>query len=958
MNIFVIDEHNFDYNFLIGLDCIKSFQLIQNENLEITQKNENIPGFTGDKIINKSGFIDENNVKEETIKDNFYMNDRFKVNFNEHIEVTNFNITVNHLDSQQQQKIDELISKHNSLFAKDKYDVGSVKGYEAHIDLLVDTYCSKRPYRCNFDDKKEIEEQVSKLLQNKLIEESYSPFAAPVTLAYKKEEGRKCRLCIDFRDLNKIVVPQSQPFPLIEDLMIKTRHCKFFSTLDINSAFWAIPLKVEDRKKTAFVTQENHFQWTCLPFGLKTSPAIFQRILSSIIRKHKLSNFTVNFIDDILVFSQTFTEHIEHLGLLLEAIAKEGFRLKFSKCKFAQDSVKYLGHIIQNNTVTPLKDNLIAIREFPVPKTKKHVRQFLGKINFYGKYIQNISIILDPLHNLLRKDQNFIWTDNCQKSFDTIKRQLCSKPILEIFDPNLPIHIYTDASIQGLGAILKQPQEDGEERPCAYFSRKLNDSQKRKKAIYLECLAIKEAVKYWQHWLIGKKFKVFSDHKPLEKLNIRARTDEELGDLTYYLSQFNFEVIYSPGKDNLEADCLSRNPVLESHVNQEEILNIVNLIKLEDIQNDQEKNEEIKLYKNKLILKDKTYFKRIGNKNKIILTEEFSKKIIKNVHDTYCHIGVKQTENKIKPYFVAKNLLLNIKKLCNNCEICIKNKSRTKFKYGLMSHLGPATYPFEIVSIDTIGGFGGSRSTKTYLHLLVDHFTRYAYILTSKTQNANDFIKLIKKVIPENKIGMVLSDQYPGINSQEFKSFLKKEDIPIIFTAVNAPFSNGLNERLNQTLVNKIRCTINEKNKKEAWTTIAHKCTQRYNETEHTVTGFSPTYLLEGKVIDILPDTLKEHKTQNELLRDRKIALNRTINSHNYNKQQFDKNRINRHFNVGDFVYVENGNRLNRKKLEEIKIGPYKILEKLSNSIYKIDTGYKKLTSNLFHITKLVPVGD
>lgn len=449
---------------------------------------------------------------------------------------------------------------------------------------------------------------------------------------------------------------------------------------------------------------------------------------------------------------------------------------------------------------------------------------------------------------------------------------------------------------------------------------------------------------------------MFSDHKPLEKLNIKARTDEELGELTYYLSQFNFEVIYSPGKDNLEADSLSRNPVLEPHVNQEEILKVVNLIKLEDIQNDQEKNEEIKQYKNKLILRNKIYFKRTGKKNKIILTEEFSKKLIKNVHDTYCHIGVKQTENKIKPFFVAKNLTLNVKKICEHCEICIKNKSRTKFKYGLMSHLGPATYPFEIVSIDTIGGFGGSRSTKTYLHLLVDHFTRYAYILTSKTQNADDFIKLIRKVIPENKIGMVLSDQYPGINSKEFKSFLREENIPIIFTAVNAPFSNGINERLNQTLVNKIRCTINEKNYKTSWTTIAQKCTQRYNETEHSVTGFSPTYLMEGRAIDILPDELKEHKTQNELLRDRKIALKRTINSHNYNKQQFDKNRINKQFNVGDFVYVENGNRLNRKKLDELKIGPYKILEKISNSIYKINTGYKKLESNLFHITKLIPV--
>ncbi|GLV46430.1 hypothetical protein CBL_21506, partial [Carabus blaptoides fortunei] len=197
-----------------------------------------------------------------------------------------------------------------------------------------------------------------------------------------------------FRDLNKIVMPQAQPFPLIEDLMIKTKNCNFFSTLDINSAFWSIPLRVEDRKKTAFVTQEGHFQWTCLPFGLKTSPAIFQRILSNILRKYKLTDFAVNYIDDILIFSKSFSEHINHLAQLLEAIKKE-------------------------------------------------------------------------------------------------------EPVLEIFDPDLPISIYTDASLEGVGAILKQKQPHGKEKPVAYFSKKLNEAQKKKKAIYLECLAITEAVRYW-----------------------------------------------------------------------------------------------------------------------------------------------------------------------------------------------------------------------------------------------------------------------------------------------------------------------------------------------------------------------------------------------------------------------------------------------------------------------------
>lgn len=141
-----------------------------------------------------------------------------------------------------------------------------------------------------------------------------------------------------------------------------------------------------------------------------------------------------------------------------------------------------------------------------------------------------------------------------------MKEILCSQPVLTIFDPNLPILIYTDASLLGVGAMLKQPQDNNEEKPVAYFSKKLNEVQKRKKAIYLECLAIKESVKYWQHWLIGRRFIIFSDHKPLQNMNIKSRTDEELGDLTYYLSQYDFEVKYSPGRYNLEADCLSRNP--------------------------------------------------------------------------------------------------------------------------------------------------------------------------------------------------------------------------------------------------------------------------------------------------------------------------------------------------------------------------------------------------------------
>jgi len=239
--------------------------------------------------------------------------------------------------------------------------------------------------------------------------------------------------------------------------------------------------------------------------------------------------------------------------------------------------------------------------------------------------VPNVSIVLNPLHNLLRKDQRFIWSEQCQKAFNDMKKLLCSQPVLAIFDPDLPINIYTDASRLDIGAVLKQVQSNDEEKPVAYFSKKINESQKNKEAIYIECIAIKEAIRYWQHWLIERKFTVFSDHQPLENMNIKASTDEELRDLTHYLSQYDFQIKYKKGKYNLEADCLSRNPVLEPYENEDEILKTVNFIRIEEIQNDQKNNIDMQKAKATLIFKNNMYYKR----DRIILSEVFSKEFIK-----------------------------------------------------------------------------------------------------------------------------------------------------------------------------------------------------------------------------------------------------------------------------------------------------------------------------------------
>lgn len=955
--MFVIDRKDFKYDILIGLDSIYEFKLEQDCHGKISQvireeenKREN---------VNEIERVEEDDKErnENEIEKDRNMNEEILVNWNESIPVEQFNMKVNHLDERKKKIIYDLVDEYGSVFAKHQFDIGTVNDHEACIKLSEDRYVAKKPYRCSIEDQDEIERQVAELLKYGLIEESCSPFSAPVTLAYKKTgDGglkEKTRMCIDFRELNKLIVPESTPFPVIDDIITKTRGCSWFSALDINSAFWSIPIRKKDRYKTGFVTQQGQYQWSSLPFGLRTSSAVFQRILAGIIRRNNLRGFCCNYIDDILIFSKNFEEHLQHLRALIEAIMKEGFRLKFVKCNFAQRKVQYLGHVIEENSVCPMKDNLVAIKNFPVPKNKKNIRQFLGKINFYHKYIPQATRTLEPFHRLLRKDASFEWSEECQSTFEKLKSYLVSAPVLAIFDPERPTTLYSDASIVGVGAVLKQTQPNGDEKPVAYFSKKLSEAQKKRKAIYIELLAVLEAIKYWRFWLIGRKFKVVTDHKPLANMNLRARTDEELGDISNYLLQYDFQIEYRPGENNGEADCLSRNPVLDWEEGKEdaEPLRTVNTLTIEEILNGQ-KNVELR---DKDEIKHGVIVRKIKKNERIVLNEEAGNKIIKTIHDRFGHIGASQMITLLVKQFYFPNMHKKIIEHCINCEVCIKNKSRRGRGIGLMGQLGPASHPFEIMSMDTIGGFAGRRSTKKYLHVLVDHFTRYVYTLTSKNQNATEFIKLVDKVQRENPIETLLTDQYGGLSANEFEDYLKEKGITHIFTAVDHAASNGLNERTGQTLVNRIRCRSNENEGRIAWCAVAGRCVKEYNETVHSSTGFAPNYLLNGVKTELVP---QEFIQPSNLLEDRKLALERSNRAHERNKKYFDKNKISGFFDIGEQIYVENGNKLNRKKLDEIRVGPYTVVRKLSETVYEIDTGGKKHNRRLYHSSKMVKIKE
>lgn len=262
-------------------------------------------------------------------------------------------------------------------------------------------------------DQKLIDEQIQLLLKHKIIQPPSSPYSAPISLVNKKDEGEKSRLVVDYRALNKITIPDSFPFPRIEDIIDKLHGSKIFSVIDISSGFFHIKVRPQDVSKTAFATQFNLYEFLCAPFGFRNSPAIFCRAIYRLLRKHNLTNFTHSYMDDILIHSKNFEQHLLHLRQVFQVLRQENVKVKLSKCHFGQNSVQYIGHIISENEIRPMNDHIIAVKNFPIPMNKKCLQQLLGKINYNRKFIPDASRKLNPLFELLKNDKKFEWDKNC-----------------------------------------------------------------------------------------------------------------------------------------------------------------------------------------------------------------------------------------------------------------------------------------------------------------------------------------------------------------------------------------------------------------------------------------------------------------------------------------------------------------------------------------------------------------
>ncbi|XP_062572789.1 uncharacterized protein LOC134234761 [Saccostrea cucullata] len=426
------------------------------------------------------------------------------------------------------------------------------------MDLLHRTTTDKpvrvSPRQIPFAMMETVKDEVRKMLEIRVIEYSESPYSSPIVLVAKKDNTY--RFCVDFTALNRITVFDAEPMPDVDAMFAKLSGHKYFSRLDLTKGYWQVPLSDSARPMTAFQTPQGYFQFTKMPFGLVTAPATFCRLMREVL--NNVSNVD-NFIDDILIFTHAFDQHISVLSQVLQRLRLANLTARPMKCSLAYRKLECLGHIIGDDKVHPHPDKVSAIQQANHPTTKKQLRSFLGLVNFYRKFISNFAHIALPLTDLIRKfsPSKLQWTEAQELAFQNLKASIIQSPILKLPGLSKVFIVQTDASDRGIGAVLLQ--EEGEFKlPVAYASRKLKPSEEHYSTIEKECLGIIWSVQKFHRYLYGKEFILETDHHPLVYLNKTKLVNSRLRRWASSLQPYRFRIRAIRGKDNVGADYLSR----------------------------------------------------------------------------------------------------------------------------------------------------------------------------------------------------------------------------------------------------------------------------------------------------------------------------------------------------------------------------------------------------------------
>lgn len=468
-------------------------------------------------------------------------------------------LRTDHLNEEEKINLVNICSKYADVFYIEGEPLSFTNKVKHRIRTVDDAPIYTKTYRYPFVHRQEVREQISKMLEQNIIRPSDSAWSSPIWVVPKKADAsgkQKWRLVVDFRKLNEKTIDDKYPIPNITDVLDKLGKCQYFSTLDLASGFYQVETDPDDIHKTAFNVEHGHFEFLRMPMGLKNSPSTFQRVMDNVLRG--LQNvICLVYMDDIIVYSTSLQEHLNNLEKVFQRLRESNFKIQMDKSEFLKLETAFLGHIISNEGIKPNPDKITAIQKYPIPKTSKQIKQFLGLIGYYRKFIPDFARITKPFTQCLKKGRNVTLNKDYVDCYERCKNLLTNDPILQYPDFNKEFILTTDASNFAIGAILSQGPI-GSDRPISYASRTLNESEINYSTIEKELLAIVWATKYFRPYLFGRKFKIVTDHKPLQWIMSLKEPNSRLTRWRLKLSEYDFTVVYKKGKNNTNADALSR----------------------------------------------------------------------------------------------------------------------------------------------------------------------------------------------------------------------------------------------------------------------------------------------------------------------------------------------------------------------------------------------------------------
>lgn len=817
------------------------------------------------------------------------------------------------LSPKQQVVARNLLMEFQDSFVKSKEDLSTTDVDMHRMEMKTKQSVKQAPRRIPLSKHQSFKEELKRMLRLDIIEPSTSSWSSPLVLVTKKDGS--LRVCVDYRLVNSLTVKDSYPLPRIDDSIDALRGSKWFSTLDLSSGYWQVKMDPKDIDKTAFTTPYGLYQFKVMPFGLVNAPATFERLMEHVLAGLHWEVCLI-YMDDIVIFSKTFEEHIDRLRLVFARLRKANLKMSPPKCKLFHHKVECLGHVVSEEGVGTDPKKTQTITEWPTPETVTEVRSFLGLCSYYRRFVRGFADMARPLHQLTEKGHIFQWTPDCENSFCSLKGALTSPPILGYPSEPETFILDTDASGQGIGAVLSQEQ-DGIERVIAFFSRALTRTERQYCVTRRELLAIVKAVKHFHHYLYGRRFVVRTDHGSLRWLLRFKNPEGQMARWLQVLFTYDFEIEHRPGKQHGNADGLSRRPCQECRycerqevkeevgqhdceghrmcaISQEEPVSPERWIEpwtKEQLRKWQEEDPILckvlvwveagrkpawkdirtegtatRVYWaefERLQLVDKVLHKKVEKGTspdpglRLVAPIVVREQIFTFLHNkrTGGHLGIHRTSRSARRRFWWPGMKKDVIRWCQHCRRCQLHNLRSGARRAALRQ-DPVGSPMERIAFDILSFPEETENGNTCVLVLCDYFTKWTEAFPLEDHQAATVADvLVTEVFLRFGVPRLIhSDQAPEFMSELMRELFQLLEIQQTRTCPYRPQSDGLVERFNRTLIDMLSkfCGENQND----WDQHLPFLMCAYRATVNESTGCSPNILMLGREITLPLDLM------------------------------------------------------------------------------------------------------